>query len=334
MENEKQMPLLSVAVACYKTEEFFERCLNSLFNSEYQNLEILLIDDGSPDNCPALCDEYAKKDSRIRVVHKENGGGFSAKNLAIDIATGDYFAICDNDDMVPADGYKALMEKAIETDADVVQGTVRRTNLNNGEVRLWKRNSESDLKSKTIGFQSAIYRTKLLQQHNIKLQPFRLGDDISFMVQVLNYADKVEYIDTVTYEYLIRPITSAGTSAIQMRDFKHYYDEFRWRAWTLQYINQSEKLMKAYGNDLGRFCMIIDDQWLSLEKQQREDCFVLLKQIVDCINWEQDSENIKGYLKTDLSSFQKMDETSFTKNLKKQLALIPLKNKIKHLLGR
>lgn len=323
-------PLLTVIVACYKTEEFFERCLNSLFQSEYKNLEILLIDDGSPDNCPQLCDEYAKKDSRIRVIHKENGGGWSAKNLGIDVAKGEYVAICDNDDMVTPDGYRLLIEKAVETDADMVQGTVRRTNLNNNDVRLWKRSKDIDLKSKLIGFQSAIFRTQLLRDNDIKLQPFRVGDDISFMIQVMNHAKTVEYIDAVVYEYLIRLVTAKGASAIQMKDFVHYYDELRWREWTLAYITKSQTLMQEYGNQLGRFCMVMDEQWLSFTNEEREQCFELLKKIVSYINWETDQESAKGYLKVDKDKFMHMTQAQYTKKLKFQLKyLMPLKAKLR-----
>ena len=311
-----EQPLLSVAVAVYKTEAFFERCLNSLFASEYKNLEILLIDDGSPDNCPALCDEYAKKDSRIKVVHKENGGGFSAKNLAIDIAQGKYFAICDNDDMVTPDGYRAMMEKAVETDADVVYGVVRRTNINNNDVKLWKRSEADDIKTKSIGFQGAIYRTEMLQKNNIKLGHYRLGDDMCFMVQVHNYAEKIEYIDTITYEYLIRPAASGEKSAIQMKDFVHYYDEFRWRCWALEYIVKSPKLMERYGNRLATYCPIMDETWLQFTTEEREKCFEKLKRIVKCINWDADNQSPKGFLKVDISKFNAMSEAEYTKALR------------------
>lgn len=317
-----EQPLLSVAVAVYKTEAFFKRCLDSLFASEYKNLEILLIDDGSPDNCPALCDEYAKKDDRIKVVHKENGGGFSAKNLAIDIAKGKYFAICDNDDMVPPDAYRKMIEKAMETDADVVQGVVRRTNVNSNDVKLWKRSETDDIKTKSIGFQGAIYRTEMLQKNNIKLGHYRLGDDMCFMVQVLNYADKVVYIDDVTYEYLIRPTTSNEKSAIQMKDFLHYYDEFRWRCWALEYIVKSPKLMEQYGDRLGTYCPIIDETWLTFTVEEREKCFEKLQHIVACINWERDSQNPKGYLKVDVSKFQKMTEAAYTKAIRREYKYI------------
>lgn len=332
MERE---PLLTVIVACYKTEEFFERCLNSLFHSEYTNLEILLIDDGSPDNCPKLCDEYAKKDARIKVIHKQNGGGWSAKNLGIDVAKGEYIAICDNDDMVTPEGYRLLMEKAVETDADMVQGTVRRTNLNNNDVRLWKRSEDIDLKSKLIGFQSAIFRTELLRKYDIKLQPYRVGDDISFMIQVMNHAKNIQYIDGIVYEYLIRLVTSKGASAIQMKDFNHYYDELRWREWTLAYINKSEKLMSEYGNQLGRFCMVMDEQWLSFTEEERDKCFELLKKIVSYIDWEHDEESVKGYLKVDKDSFMQMSQNEYTKVLRRQLKwIMPIKAALKKIVRK
>ena len=75
----EQLPLLSVISAVYKTEEYFERCVNSLLDSDYENLEIILVDDGSPDNCPHMCDEYFACDNRIKVVHESNGGVVSAR---------------------------------------------------------------------------------------------------------------------------------------------------------------------------------------------------------------------------------------------------------------
>ena len=267
-----EQPLLTVIVAVYKTEEFFERCLNSLFASEYKNLEILLIDDGSPDNCPRLCEEYAAKDDRIRVIHKENGGGHSAKNLGISIAKGDYVAICDNDDMVPPDGYRLMMEKAVETDADVVRGVVRRTYSDSGEVRLFHRSASDSFMTKLIGFQGAIYRTSMLREHDIKLGPFRLGDDMCFMAQVVHYAKNVQYIDAITYEYIIRPSNSKEASAIQNnnKNFPHYYDDFLWRNWVLRYVREHEDMDRQYGNELGTFCKVIDKSWLDYSREERE----------------------------------------------------------------
>jgi hypothetical protein len=224
--------------------------------------------------------------------------------------------------MVTPEGYRLLMEKAVETNADMVQGSVRRTNLNNNAVRLWTRNSGLDLKSKLIGFQSAILRTELLRKYDIKLQPYRVGDDISFMVQVIDHADNIQYIDGIVYEYLIRLVTSKGASAIQMKDFNHYYDEIRWREWTLAYINQSEKLLQSYGTRLGNFCMVMDEQWLSLTDEERDKCFGLLKKIVSYIDWAQETESAKGYLKVDKDTFLRMSQREYTKVLRRQLNFI------------
>ena len=84
----EESPLISVIVPVYKVEEYLARCVDSILGQTYRNLEILLVDDGSPDRCGAICDEYAARDSRIRVLHKENGGLSSARNAAIDVARG------------------------------------------------------------------------------------------------------------------------------------------------------------------------------------------------------------------------------------------------------
>lgn len=82
--------LVSVIIPVYKVEKYLPMCVDSVLNQTYQNLEVTLVDDGSPDNCPAICDEYAKKDKRIRVIHQKNAGLSMARNAGLDICTGDY----------------------------------------------------------------------------------------------------------------------------------------------------------------------------------------------------------------------------------------------------
>ena len=93
-------PLISVLVPVYKTEAYLARCVSSICNQTYKNLEIILVDDGSPDGSGALCDQLAQEDSRIRVIHKENGGLASTRNVGIDAMTGDYVAFIDSDDHI------------------------------------------------------------------------------------------------------------------------------------------------------------------------------------------------------------------------------------------
>ena len=104
----------SVIVPIYKVEEYLHRCIDSIINQTYTNLEIILVDDGSPDNCPMICDEYAKKDSRIRVIHKKNGGLSDARNAGLEIATGEYIGFVDSDDWIHKDMYHILYKNIIE----------------------------------------------------------------------------------------------------------------------------------------------------------------------------------------------------------------------------
>ena len=98
-----QQGLISVVLPVYHTERYLDRCVTSVVNQTYSNLEIILVDDGSPDRCPQMCDEWAKKDSRIRVVHKQNAGLGMARNSGIEAATGEYICFFDSDDYVALD---------------------------------------------------------------------------------------------------------------------------------------------------------------------------------------------------------------------------------------
>ncbi len=113
--------LISVIIPVYKVEKYLERCIDSVINQTYTNLEIILVDDGSPDNCGKICDEYAKKDRRIKVIHKENGGLSSARNAGIDVAKGRYLSFVDSDDYVNEKFIERLYELLKEYDADISQ---------------------------------------------------------------------------------------------------------------------------------------------------------------------------------------------------------------------
>ena len=112
-------PLISVIVPVYKVEKYLDRCINSIVNQTYRNLEIILVDDGSPDNCPAMCDEWAQKDPRIRVIHNPHKGLGSARNTGIDAARGSLIGFVDSDDYVYPNMYQRLYELMTENDADL-----------------------------------------------------------------------------------------------------------------------------------------------------------------------------------------------------------------------
>ena len=138
MSQEKA--LISLIIPVYKVEKYLEKCIQSVINQTYENLQIILVDDGSPDNCGKICDEYAKKDHRIEVIHKSNGGLSDARNKGLEIAKGEYIGFVDSDDYIEADMYEVLYNLLKQYNADVSicnfytvsQGKISIKNADNG----------------------------------------------------------------------------------------------------------------------------------------------------------------------------------------------------------
>lgn len=116
------MPLVSVIIPVYKVEEELGRCVDSVLSQTMADIEVILVDDGSPDGCPQICDDYARKDRRVKVIHKSNGGLSDARNHGLDKATGDYVMFVDSDDYIEPDSCERLYRSAIDSDADMVIG--------------------------------------------------------------------------------------------------------------------------------------------------------------------------------------------------------------------
>ena len=113
------MSKISIIVPVYKVENYLERCVNSLLAQTWHDIEIILVDDGSPDNSGAICDEFAEKDPRVKVVHKENGGLSSARNAGIVVANGEYIGFIDSDDYIKPQMYEKLLDALVNADADM-----------------------------------------------------------------------------------------------------------------------------------------------------------------------------------------------------------------------
>lgn len=140
---------ISVIVPIYNKEKYLDECVSSICNQTYKNLEIILIDDGSDSPCREMCDEYALKDNRIKVIHKENGGLLSARRKGIEAATGDYVATIDADDWIELDFYRTMAEMIIENEPDMITASNYYRNyedghfmevLDNKRKGFWKRN--------------------------------------------------------------------------------------------------------------------------------------------------------------------------------------------------
>ena len=114
-----QKKKISIIVPVYKVEKYLDRCVNSIVNQTYSNLEIILVDDGSPDNCPQMCDEWAKKDKRIKVIHKVNGGVSSARNKGLELSSGEFIQFVDSDDYI-LENYCAELISRFTEEVDLV----------------------------------------------------------------------------------------------------------------------------------------------------------------------------------------------------------------------
>ena len=124
----KELPLISVILPVYRVEKYLDRCLQSITEQTYRNLEIILVDDGSPDSSGAICDAWAEKDSRIRVIHKENAGAGAARNTGLDVATGEIISMIDSDDYLEIHMFQHLMDLMTE-DVDIAECDICWTEL-------------------------------------------------------------------------------------------------------------------------------------------------------------------------------------------------------------
>lgn len=151
-DNNNSLPLITVVVPVYKVEQYLAECVDSILNQTYTNLEIYLVDDGSPDRCGEICNEYAKKDSRIRVIHQENKGLSGARNSAIDVFKGEYITFVDSDDWISNEMIERLYKNLIEYDAQMsctspdsfYEDGTHTTTKYNGEVFVYTKEQALD----------------------------------------------------------------------------------------------------------------------------------------------------------------------------------------------
>ncbi len=208
--------LISIIVPVYKVEQFLDNCVQSITRQTYKNLEIILVDDGSPDNCPKICDDLAKKDARIKVVHKPNGGLSSARNAGLNIFTGDFVCFVDSDDFIELDYVKHLHDKQKQTNADLVFCKANRF-INGEKIKyaedlkniIENYNPENIYKSYCNGtfFLSVwktLYKRELIKQLSFD-EKHKYGEDYSFIVKTSLLTKNIAYIDEYLYNYRFNP---------------------------------------------------------------------------------------------------------------------------------
>ena len=193
------MEKVSAIVAIYKSEKFLPKLIDSIINQTWQNLEILLVDDGSPDNSGAICDNYASRDDRIRVIHKKNGGACEARNVGLAEATGEYILIIDGDDWLELDYVEYLMNLIHQTGAemamtDKIFTTRDREQTKKDAVEVWTPEDAfcGIIYPKfPIGPWNKIYKASLLKEHHIDFNRPWSGEGLYFSSMAVQCANKV-----------------------------------------------------------------------------------------------------------------------------------------------
>ncbi len=200
-------PTLSVIIPVYKVENYLERCVKSVLDQGFKDLEVILVDDGSPDRCPQICDELANTDERILVIHKQNGGLSSARNEGIRRCKGSYITFLDSDDQWVADGLSPIMDYTIESGADMMMfeslsffpdGSLKKRNYGGmgGEKyevfsseNLYKGLIENGNLREQAG--THIIKTSLLKDNSCFFKEGILCEDTDFMFRIMRILDKV-----------------------------------------------------------------------------------------------------------------------------------------------
>ena len=204
------MPKISVIVPVYKVEKYIYRCIDSILNQTFRDFELILVDDGSPDNCGAICEEYAQKDSRIRVVHKQNGGPSTARNVGIEVAFGDFVMFCDGDDYVAPQWCEMLYECIRNTPEAFVSSNLWK--VTGGMEKTYQPIAETVEKTNYFSIYkkgisaytvNKIYNLRLLHKHNLRFDEKRaIGEDTIFNAEYCALCSECYYIASPLYYYI------------------------------------------------------------------------------------------------------------------------------------
>ncbi len=244
---------VSVIVPIYNVEKYLIKCIDSIVNQTYKNLEIILVDDGSPDSCPQICDEYAIKDSRIKVIHKENGGLSDARNAGMSVATGEYISFIDSDDYISLDFIETLYNTMKYESSDIVECDVIKI-FENKDPKV--NEYENNFKVETFDTQdslSMLIAENQFRQHvwnklyksgialHIPFKKGKLNEDEFWTYQVFGQAKRVTKIKKLMYYYLQRESSIMGNKfnirrldALEAKEERQKYIETKFPSLSVQ----------------------------------------------------------------------------------------------------
>lgn len=242
--------LISIIIPVYKVEKYLARCIDSILQQTYSNLEIILVNDGSPDNCGNICDEYSKKDSRITVIHKENGGVSSARNMGLKVAKGKYIGFVDSDDYIELDMFEKLYKILKKNEAQLSVCNIYGKNEDKLEIYdnkqfieiIFDQNGPQGYLCNKLYDKSVIDKFNLILDENI-----HICEDLLFNVNYLEKIKKVVYIHEGFYHY-VENSSSATKKMFATKRWTTLLDSYI--AMEPQFKNYEQKLYDLYLSEL------------------------------------------------------------------------------------
>lgn len=263
-------PLISVLVPIYKIDRYLGICVESLLNQTYKNLEIILVDDGSPDRCPEICDLYASKDERIKVIHKENGGLVSARKAALMAAKGSYIGYVDGDDWVGPGFYHSLYSSIKESDADIaIAGFSRdlfsstKNILNAIPSGVYEGEALDAIKKQMIAdgvfyrhgittyLWNKLFKREVIEQYQMEMDiRITIGEDAATVYPAIMASKKIVITDNCAYHYRQREDSMLKTATNHNNEYLkvmylHDYMKQSLKGWSEEYdlLRQTEDLI-------------------------------------------------------------------------------------------
>lgn len=286
---------ISVIVPVYNVEGYLAECIDSILGQTFEGFELILVDDGATDGSGAICDSYAAKDSRIRILHKENGGLSSARNAGIEIASGEYIAFIDSDDVVHPDYLKDMVAIAEKEGADLVACSFIR-----GEQYIWhdidemqdealdirtgqeilNRMNDNDVVV-TVAW-NKLYHRKFFKDYALRYPEGKIHEDMFLTPQILYHADKMVITSHKLYFYRQRPnsIMSAAFSLNQLQvleaiEFRIWF--FKQIEYSLLVIHEYESYVRKLIEIYGKMGMESSDQFAIYMKELKYKARGILK---------------------------------------------------------
>lgn len=216
--------LVSVIIPAYNIEDYIGRCLDSIISQTYKNLEIIVVDDGSRDYTGEILDNYAKKDRRIKVIHKENGGVSSARNKGIEAAEGDYIGFIDGDDLIEPEMYKTLVDLLEEENADIAHCGYQMVfpdridyyhNTGKKKIQTTEEGLKDLLSGEMIepGLVNKLYKKELIKNCRLN-ETVKINEDLLMNYQLFKLSQKSVYYDITPYSYMIRSSSATGANSL------------------------------------------------------------------------------------------------------------------------